>query len=737
MIRMWKNYSVSYIKNNRASSISIIVAAFISAFLLSFLCSLFYNFWLDEVKGIVLDEGDWQARVVGNLTSEDMLFIQNFGNVEKAVVNEELSEEIGKVAVDIYFENARTIFEDMPLIARQLGLLENSVSYHISLLSRYFIHDPQDETPPLLMTFYLGILLVVSLSLILIIRNSFAMSMNARIHQFGIFSSIGATPRQIRTCLIQEAAMLCAAPILLGSIMGIVLSIGTIGAMNRLAVTIPGGYASDWAYHPLVFAVVMFAAVLTVLTSAWLPARKLSKLTPLKAIYNTNELRLKKKKHSRILSFLFGIEGELVGNALTAQKKAMRTSTLSLTLSFLGFTLILCFFTLSGISTNHTYFTRYQDAWDVMAVIKDTKIENFGETEELRELTGVKDLLVYQKAKAVSLVMHNEVSQELSEIGGLEAVAGDLVKKGVHSWSVKAPVIILDDEGFLNYCEKSGITPRLDGTVIMNRIWDSINSNFRYKNYIPFVMGEQETITLQSIQQPEETAEIPVLGYVQEAPILREEYENYSLVQFIPISLWKTISGQIGSAETDTYVRILADEGIELHSLQELQHKAENLLRYKYKTEIENRIQEKITNDDIIFAYQLILGGLCSVLALIGIANVFSNTLGFLRQRKREFAQYMSVGMTPSGMRKMFCIEALVIAGRPILITLPLTVAIIGYMIKISYLNPMEFIVEAPITLIIIFCFVIFCFVACAYYLAFRKVRHYNLADALRDDTIA
>ena len=87
-------------------------------------------------------------------------------------------------------------------------------------------------------------------------------------------------------------------------------------------------------------------------------------MTPLEAIRNTGELCLKKKRQSRILTLLFGLEGELAGNALKARKKALRTSTLSLTLSFLGFTLILCFFTLSGISTRSTYFERYQDVWE-------------------------------------------------------------------------------------------------------------------------------------------------------------------------------------------------------------------------------------------------------------------------------------------------------------------------------------------------------------------------------------
>ena len=201
MSGMWKDYSVSFIKKNRASSLSITVAAFISALFLSLICSLFYNFWQYEIERIVLEEGEWQGRIVGDIDHEALAAISNFANVKKAAVNEELSGEQGTV-VDLCFFNPRTIYQDMPLITERLGLGENAAEYHELLLSRYMIHDPKDEEPPLLMAFYLTVLVIVSVSLILIIHNSFAVSMNARIHQFGILSSIGAAPKQIRVCLM-------------------------------------------------------------------------------------------------------------------------------------------------------------------------------------------------------------------------------------------------------------------------------------------------------------------------------------------------------------------------------------------------------------------------------------------------------------------------------------------------------------------------------------------------------
>jgi len=121
---------------------------------------------------------------------------------------------------------------------------------------------------------------------------------------------------------------------------------------------------------------------------------------------------------------------------------------------------------------------------------------------------------------------------------------------------------------------------------------------------------------------------------------------------------------------------------------------------------------------------------------MIGIGNVFSNTLGFVRQRKREFARYMSVGMTPGELRKMFCIEAFVIAGRPVFITLPLAVATAGYMLRMSYLEAGEFFAEAPLIPIAVFILVIWGTVALAYYLGWRNVHRINLAEVLHDDTM-
>ncbi len=487
---MWKDYSIGFIKKNRASSISVLAAAFISAMFLSLLCSLFYNFWQYEIESIVLEEGGWQGRIFGTFDGSIVSEIENFANVKTAEINEKLSDEQNLV-IDICFQNMRTIYRDLPLIAEHFGLDDSAVTYHELLLSRYFVHDPQDADPPLLMAFCLAVLLIVSASLILIIHNSFAVSMRARVHQFGIFSSIGATPGQIRTCLLQEAAVLCILPILSGTLAGIALCFGTIQLINFLAAGIAGRHEAVFSYHPAVLAVTTAAAILTVFISAWLPAKKLSKLTPLAAIQHSGELDLKRKRKSGILSRMFGVEGELAGNALKARKESFaHFRVVSDTLIHGIYPDAVLSYPFPGISTNHTYFERYQDAWDVIVTVKDTNMENFTEAEDIQKLENA-DSVIYQKAEALCPVPETSISRELNRLGGVESIAGSAVRTAEGEYSIQAPIIIMDDSAFEEYCRKTGIEPGKTGSIVLNRIWDSVNSNFRYREYVPFLSEEQ------------------------------------------------------------------------------------------------------------------------------------------------------------------------------------------------------------------------------------------------------
>ncbi len=740
---MWKDYSSGYMKNNRSSSLSVMIAAFISALLLSLLCGLFYNTWKYEVERIEQEEGGWHSRISGKFAEEDMEAVKNFANVKDAVVNEKGADSAEPV-LDIYFDDMGSVFSDTPRIAQQIGTAPEKIVYNHELLAMYLVRDSSDTAPRLVFPMFILITLAASFSLIVIIHNSFAVSMNARIHQFGIFSSIGATPKQIRACLLQEAAGLCAVPILAGNLIGIAGSMGLIQLSNTLLGSdIPGRHKAVFGYHPLVLVLTLLVSVLTIWISAWLPAEKLSKLTPLEAIRNTGELQLKRRKNSYFLSLLFGVEGELAGNALKAQKKALRTASLSLILAFLAFSVMQCFFVLSGISTRETYFERYQGVWDVMATVKDADVDAFEETDRIQGMNGLESAIVYQKAIAKRIIAEEEMSEDMKSFGGFSHASGNYVTQADDGWLVDAPIIILDDNSFLAYCEQIGVKPQLNGAVILNQIRDVTNPDFRHPDFMPYVKapdtGENAASILRQSGNEEMTARIPVLAYTEKVPVLREEYATlnyYELVHFIPVSLWKEIKGQIGGAEEDSYICVRSTEDPSVEELNMLQDKISQSLSGKYTIESENRIQEYETNDKQIQGMMAIFGGFCILLAIIGIGNVFSNTLGFVRQRKREFARYMSVGMTPKELRKMFCTEALVIVGRPVLLSLPLVIIAVAYMLKTSYLEVEVFMAEVPLLPIFLFMLAILGSVALAYSLAWRNVRKISLSEVLRDDTM-
>ena len=731
---MWKDYLSGYLKYNRSSGLSIRIAALIAALLLSLLCSLFYNLWKYELERIQLEEGGWQSRITGELDAEDLETIRNFPNVKEVVINE------GETSADLYFYHVKTVLEDTARIAGRLELPSDAVTYQHELLALYLVRDPEDPAPRLLFPMFLLIMGLASVSLIMVIHNSFAVSMHARIHQFGIFSSIGATPRQIRICLLQEAAVLCALPMAAGNLLGILSSMGELHLSNvLLGNDFPGRHPAVFGYHPLVFGMTLLVTIATVWISAWLPARALSRLTPLEAIKNTGELQLKRKRTSPVLTFFFGVEGELAGNALKAQRKALRTASLSLLSSFLAFTVMQSFFVLSEISTRETYFERHQEAWDLMVTVKDAGIDSFSETEEVQNLSGVRSAVVYQKASAKCLVTEEEMSEELKALGGFSPASEEEAMETGSGWLVSAPLIIMDDESFLAYCRQIGIAPRLTGAVLRNRISDVTDPDFRHRRDLPYVKGTASVSVLRPCGGEGQDTEVPVLGYTEEVPALREEYatlDRYELVHFLPVSLWKEIESQIGGAKEDLYIRILGAEDIAPEELEDLQRRVDEIVAENRTAESENRIREREINDRQIHGMKVIFGGFCVLLAVIGIGNVFSNTLGFVRQRKREFARYLSVGLTPEGIRKMFCIEALVLAGRPALITLPLAVLSVGYMLKLSYLDAGEFLAEAPLLPIAAFWLMILGSVALAYVLGWRTVRKLSLTELLWDDTV-
>lgn len=147
------------------------------------------------------------------------------------------------------------------------------------------------------LTIIAGILaVVVAVASVSLIYNSFSISVAERTRQFGLLASLGASKRQLRRSVLVEACMLGA----IGIPCGVLL--GTGGTAAVLALTGQGlsamlgidqGVALD--VEPGAIAVSAALSIVTLLVSAWAPARRASRVSAIDAIRQTQDVRASKR----------------------------------------------------------------------------------------------------------------------------------------------------------------------------------------------------------------------------------------------------------------------------------------------------------------------------------------------------------------------------------------------------------------------------------------------------------
>jgi len=590
--------------------------------------------------------------------------------------------------------------------------------------------------PYLLWGFYAVILILVCVSLILIIKSAFQFSMNARMRQMGILRSVGATPKQVRLVLLQEALVLSAAPVLFGTISGIGLCLCFVLYANSLTARLQISGAV-FEYHYLLFLLTIICSFTTILLSALPPARKLGKISPLQAIKGEYEAPVSRIRKFRLLSAVFGIEGELSGKSLYTRRKAFSTASICLTVSFLAVSMFLTFMTLSEISTGHTYWERYKDAWDIMIEIKNPDTADSELLDRLKGIDGVDTLIAYQKNTAYTAIPESAMSDEVNGLGGYSALNGSSERRE-GTYLVETPIIALDNESYgqyEKYAAAGGSGSDQTSAIVVNTIWDSKNSRYRYKTYIPF-LKQTKGQALKLYSDPganNEVGEINVASYAEQPPNLREEYRNYSMVQIVPQSTYDLLTQKLPIPDKTMYITIRAVSG---GILENIEKQCVTVIDDQYEYAVENRLRKAKVDAGIFAGYKSIMIAICSLLACIGIANVAANTLGYMYQRKREFARYQSVGLTPGGISKMLCAEMFVIGVKPILISVPFNILFILFAVRQSAIDINEFIAKMPVVQTFSFALFMLSAIALSYYTGSKQMKGYNIADALKDDTL-
>ncbi len=722
---MWKDYSVNYLKKNKSTAVSIIAAVLAASMFISFLCTLFYNMRIDDIDRIKADEGDWQVRVTAVLSDDGIKTIENFANVDKVIQAE---------SVEIYFTKPSDIYKDMPLIAEKLDIDSDEIEYHSTLLQKQFIYSKENgEKPMPIELLYGAIILMMCASLIMIIKNAFSFSMNTRIRQLGILQSIGATPKQLKTVMMQEALVLSIPSVVAGIAAGIGLAALFIKYANSLTAQI-GLQGMNLHYHIFLFIVTLIVTMLTVFISIWLPAKKLSKSESIELVKGQAVKKVKRIRKYKLFSKLFGVEGELARKSIYIRKKEFRTASVCLMLSFFVLSIFLNFMTISEISTSNSYWKRYENAWDVMVEMKGEEAD-IQALNSIRDVKGISSAVLYKVANFQTVLNDDNFSEELIKKGSYKAMNTDAKQNETGDYVLNAPVLVLDDDNFEKYCAENNIKNIKNNdpnSVVINKIGGVLYFDSDDSHSIPFTNENNSILNLFSSKDGEQIEnKVNVIGYSQKVPQVRKDFDKYSLLQIMSESSYKAMLNA-PSADT-TYININTKTD---DNLADIENEVKQALGDEFNYTIENRIDAYNTSMQMYEGYKSIITIICAILACIGISNVFANTLGYMQQRKREFAEYQSIGVTPKSIAKILSIEALVIGVKPILWSIPFNILFILLTTSDNGITLSEFLSNAPILPTILFAVIMLSAIALSYFISGKKILNANIADVLKDDTI-
>ena len=567
---------------------------------------------------------------------------------------------------------------------------------------------------------YIVVFSVSSIALIMMLHHAFAATMTTRIHQLGILKSVGATRRQIRKALTNEVFVLSLPAIVIGNIVGIGLAWMFMAFIITSTADLRD-YTLTFVYSPIVFLGSFLFSVLTALISAWIPAKKLSRITPLDAIRYGNEPVIKRVKKYRIHSAIFGIYGELARKSLYSRRKAMRIGTMSILLAVLSCVSLLNMFGVSNLSTEKTYFDRYEDNWDFLVASEESTYSK-ELLNNIRNIDGVLRCIVHKKVTGNTQILGEYLSGDVQELG-LENLNNSFIADDSGAYNVNVPIYILDDNSFERYRGE-----KTDANVIaVNIIWDSIHSERTNRQYVPFLNDDKEILLNL------EGTIIPVTDFAKELPVLRESLEQYALSLVMSEIYYNSLGFNVDTDETFYTIKVEDENryGMVKEELQKV------LLTYSDYV-FEGRIEEYENELEIQKGLRMLIYAFTGLLTCIGLANIFASTLGQIHQRKREFARYFAVGMTPKGAAKILTWEAAIVAFRPIFFTIVINIPLMSIMLNAGGITAQEFIAKRlPLIPTIVLFWAVIGFVGLAYYLGGKKICNMNLVDVIKDDTLS
>ena len=622
---------------------------------------------------------------------------------------------IGNVDISVKYKDVKNAYDITEEISKQGG--ENPYNYvNNSDMLRWLGVAKNDNINTTLYSAAIIVVIIIIFSSVFVIRNSFKIMITEKYRQYGMLASIGATSKQIRKNVLQEAFYLG----LIAIPLGVLGSILAVFILVMLVQRLIGSYANiEFTFYFPWMAIVIgvILSILTIYLSSILPARKASKISPMEAIRANTQIKINSKKirTPKWIKKIFKIGGQISYKNLKRSKKQYRTTVISIVVS------ITVFLALSSIINYVFGFTDiyYYENKGYNIVVSSDESED---EKILEQYNKIKNMEGIEQSSIQKMGYLSIGKQYINE------EVGNYYGSGTKDNEIILPIIAIENIHFEELTKKLGITKEQVGGILADNTYYYKNGKYTQNNQ--FKIKEGETIQ----------------GYIETPHQLGNKENNENDKTSTEIKIIKRLGEEetIGIGKYTNGIIVseeYLEKNIKQYAVSNLYIKAENPDEFsKLLDNIEDinytNYNESIKeNRAMITVINIFVYGFITVITLIGVTNIFNTITTNMMLRSKEFAMLKSIGMTRKEFNSMIRLESIFYGLKSLIIGLPIGLGL-SYVLYKSFNVSMEMqysIPWIPIGISALFVFIIV-FITMKYSL--NKINKQNIIETIRNDNI-
>ncbi len=573
------------------------------------------------------------------------------------------------------------------------------------------------------------VLTLLSVGSIIVIYNSFAISTMERKKSFGLYASLGATPRQIKYTVFFEAFLVGIIGITLG-VLGAFLGIYIVVQILNYLIADTLGMTLVFTANPYYVFIPILFMIVVVYFSAFIPAKRSSKITAIEMIRENDEIKIprKKVKTPKWVRKIFGMEGEIALKNMKRNKRKYRITLLSL---FISIVLFISFST----------YLKYG-----LSVVELNELPNYDILVSSEESDVLEEIRTNDLIKNSHLFYSNTLFYEMLDESMYQKEYFDFMKNyyGDDYHKISVVAVILEDADYKALTDIYHVSS--DTMLFLNELsyTDYYDGN-RLAYHTPIFAQNMSSFNFCNGDGDICKEMLIYLVSEEEKSSLFDEYMHDDSIQTVFLSNSIALNSELfvdteidedgNSITTDymdrhQYLTIQSDEYESLY--QELDKNYGSTSNVSISSPTIDYQNEK----NSLLAIKILMYGFIALVTLIGVTSVFNTIYTSIHLRRKEFAMLRSVGLSPKGFQKMIFFESLFFGLKSLLYALPVSFGFI-FLISRSMGYSFQFGgILIPWGSIFIAIIGVFVLILVTMMYSTRKIKKENILTSLQDENI-